>query len=95
MDSVPTERPAHIDRPHLRRIIPQPVSAENQQGVALRDPLMLCDETIVVPAPTMQALQHFNGEWSLDEIATNLKVPAETVEALASVGAAAITSWGV
>ena len=82
MDSAPTERPAHIDRPHLRRIIPQPVSAENQQGVALRDPLMLCDETIVVPAPTMQALQHFNGEWTLDEIATNLKVPAETVEAL-------------
>jgi AmmeMemoRadiSam system protein B len=82
MDSAPTERPAHIERPHLRRIIPQPVSAENQQGVALRDPLMLCDQTIVVPAPTMQALQHFNGEWTLDEIATNLKVPTETVEAL-------------
>lgn len=82
MESASPDRPPHIDRPHLRRVIPQPVTAEEKQGVALRDPLMLCEQTIVVPAPTMQAIQHFNGDWTLDQIATNLKVPAETVETL-------------
>lgn len=82
MESASPDRPPHIDRPHLRRVIPQPVTAEEKQGVALRDPLMLSEQTIVVPAPTMQAIQHFNGDWTLDQIATNLKVPAETVETL-------------
>ena len=83
MDPSPTPLPPHLERPHLRRVLPQPVNNEQgQQGLALRDPLMLCRQTIVIPVEMAQALQHFNGEWTQDNIATNLKAPAEAVSTL-------------
>ena len=81
MDSA-GQRPAHIDRPHLRRVLPQPVTNGEQKGLALRDPLMLANQTMVIPMAMAQALQHFNGEWTIDEIATNLKAPTDAVEQL-------------
>ncbi|MBT5381955.1 MAG: AmmeMemoRadiSam system protein B [Phycisphaerae bacterium] len=82
MDTEESQRPAHIERPHLRRVLPQPVSNGEQQGLALRDPLMLAPQTMVIPIGMAQALQHFNGEWTVDEISTNLKAPLEAVEEL-------------
>ena len=83
MDPSPTQLPPHLERPHLRRVLPQPVdNEEGQQGLALRDPLMLCEQTIVVPVAMAQALQHFDGEWTQDEIAMNLNAPAEAVSTL-------------
>ncbi len=83
MDPSPTQLPPHLERPHLRRVLPQPVdNEEGQQGLALRDPLMLCEQTIVVPVAMAQALQHFDGEWTQDEIAKNLNAPAEAVSTL-------------
>lgn len=82
MDTEASQRPAHIERPHLRRVLPQPVSNGEQQGLALRDPLMLAPQTMVIPIGMAQALQHFNGEWTVDEISTNLKAPLEAVEEL-------------
>jgi AmmeMemoRadiSam system protein B len=82
MDSAAGQRPTHIDRPHLRRVLPQPVTNGEQKGLALRDPLMLAAQTMVIPIGMAQALQHFNGEWTIDEIATNLKAPTEAVEQL-------------
>ena len=78
-----SSRPAHIDRPHLRRVLPRPVQNGDQKGLALQDPFMLSDQTMVVPVQVAQALQHFNGEWTLDDIATNLKAPEEAIVGLA------------
>lgn len=82
MDTAEGQRPAHIERPHLRRVLPQPVSNGEQKGLALRDPLMLAPQTMVIPIGMAQALQHFDGEWTIDEISTNLKAPPEAVEQL-------------
>ncbi|MEE2718765.1 MAG: AmmeMemoRadiSam system protein B [Planctomycetota bacterium] len=78
-----TNRPEHIDRPHLRRIQPLPVhNDQNQQAVALRDPLLLCDQTMVVPPQVMAALQQCNGQHSLDEIAGAVKQDPAIVQQL-------------
>jgi AmmeMemoRadiSam system protein B len=45
---------------------------------------MLCNQTMVIPTGMAQALQHFNGEWTQEEIATNLKAPPEAIAALVS-----------
>ncbi len=83
MDTAEGPRPAHIERPHLRRVLPQPVTNGEQKGlVALRDPLMLAPQTMVIPIGMAQALQHFNGDWTIGEISTNLKAPPEAVEQL-------------
>ncbi|MDP6987802.1 MAG: AmmeMemoRadiSam system protein B, partial [Phycisphaerales bacterium] len=82
MESAADQRPAHIERPHLRRVLPQPVTNGEKKGLALRDPLMLAPQTMVIPIGMAQALQHFNGEWTIGEISTNLKAPPEAVEQL-------------
>ena len=56
-----TTCPEHINQPHLRRIQPLPVKNEQQQAIALRDPLMLREQTMLVPAQVMVALQQCNG----------------------------------
>ncbi len=84
MDSDTGTRPPHIERPHLRRILPRPVSDGTNQGMALQDPFMLTPQTMVVPTAFGPALQHLNGEWTIEELATNLKAPAEALESLVS-----------
>ena len=61
--------PEHLLRPHLRRILPQPVSQGEKKGVALQDPLGLAPRTMVVAPAVMKALPHLNGEWTLKQIA--------------------------
>jgi AmmeMemoRadiSam system protein B len=71
--------PEHLNRPHLRRILPQPVANGKQQGVALRDPLGLADRTMVVAPTVMQALQHLNGDWTLEQIAAHGKTDPKNI----------------
>jgi len=76
--------PEHIARPHARPI--QPVPVRNQQGqtfIALRDPSMLCERTMVVPATHLTIVQQFQGERSIEEIATHLRAPVQFVSELA------------
>jgi AmmeMemoRadiSam system protein B len=62
--------PEHIRRPHLRPIQPIPVSKDGKQFVALRDPAMLAQHTMVVPVPVLQIVQQFKGDRPIDQIAT-------------------------
>jgi MEMO1 family protein len=62
--------PEHIRRPHLRPIQPIPMSKDGQQFVALRDPAMLCAQTMVVPMNALAILQQFRGDRPIDQIAT-------------------------
>lgn len=76
--------PDHVTRPHVRPV--QPVPVRNQQGqnfIALRDPSMLSEKTMVVPAAHMAILQQFQGERTIEEIATHLKAPLQYVSELA------------
>ena len=62
--------PEHIRRPHLRPIQPIPMSKDGKQFVALRDPAMLCPQTMVVPINAMAILHQFRGDRPIDQIAT-------------------------
>ncbi|MHC5024399.1 MAG: AmmeMemoRadiSam system protein B [Planctomycetota bacterium] len=64
--------PDHILRPHLRPIQPIPVQKDGRQLIALRDPTMLTQKTMLVAAPAFQALQRFNGSQTIEEIARHL-----------------------
>lgn len=75
--------PEHIRQPHVRPLQPIPVQKDGQQFVALRDPTMLTNQTMVVPPQALQAIQHFRGERSVKEIAEILNGPAEQIAALA------------
>ena len=85
MSTAPLEAlPEHIRRPHIRTI--QPIAVKDPQGkmmVALRDPSMLSQQTVVVPAQAMQLLQHFRGDRPLDQIATATSAPLPNLIALA------------
>jgi len=80
----PESLPDHISRPHLRPLQPVPVrNKEGQPFIALRDPSMLSEQTMVVPATHMVILQQFQGERSLDEIASHTRAPIKHVQDLA------------
>jgi AmmeMemoRadiSam system protein B len=66
---TPEPLPSHILRPHLRPIQPVPVMKDGRQLVALRDPAMLVNQTLVVPLQVMGILQHFQGRLTLEELA--------------------------
>lgn len=81
---TPGAIPDHIARPHLRPL--QPVPVRNQQGqpfVALRDPAMLSERTMVIPASHMLILQQFQGERTLEEIAAHIRAPLQHITELA------------
>jgi len=63
-DAVPT----HIDVPEIRPIQPIPVQKDGKRLVALRDPLMLTQRTMIVPPQVAAVLQTFQGKLSLHEI---------------------------
>ncbi len=64
--------PEHIRRPHLRPVQPRPLVRDGKPLVALQDPAMLVRQTLVVPAQALGVLQHFRGERSIAEIASQL-----------------------
>jgi AmmeMemoRadiSam system protein B len=82
--------PSHILRPHLRPIQPVPVTKDGRQLVALRDPSMLVQQTMVVPVPVMGILQHFQGKHTLEELAErtggSLEQLTELVQSLDRLG---------
>lgn len=75
--------PDHIRKPHVRPIQPIPVQKDGRQFVALRDPTMLTNQTMVVPPQALQALQHFRGEREVKDIAEMLNGPPDQIAALA------------
>lgn len=72
----------HLRMPHLRPIQPIGLQKDGKQFVALRDPQMLCKQTMVIPVQAMPVLQFFRGEEDLDAIAQRLKAPVEQLAAL-------------
>lgn len=69
-----TELAEHLQRPALRRIRPIPLKKDEQLLLGLQDPNMLVQQMMVVPAQAFQVIQLFNGERSLEEIGTALKM---------------------
>jgi hypothetical protein len=76
--------PDHIRRPHLRPIQPIPIKKDGQNYLALRDPIGLSKETMVVPPQVVKVIQMFRGERSLEDIAKELKGNIEQLERLAA-----------
>lgn len=61
--------PEHVQKPALRPIQPIPVQKDGQVLLALRDPAMICRQTVVVSHQALQILRQFRGEVRLDELA--------------------------
>ena len=77
--------PDHVRRPHLRPIQPIPMKKDGKSFVALRDPISLSTETMVVPPQVIKVVQLFRGEQSLEEIAGELKGDIVQLERRVSV----------
>ena len=69
----------HVITPHARPVQPMPVQKEGKQFVALRDPSMLIQQTMVVQPQALGVIQLFDGELSSAEIAARI-VAEETPE---------------
>lgn len=69
--------PEHVRKPHLRPIQPIQFTKDGKPFVALRDPAMLTEQTMVVPPQFMQVLQFFRGDRGIEEIAQQFKAPVE------------------
>ena len=70
--SETANRPPHLDLPHARPVQPIPVQNEGKQAIALRDPSMLVQQTMVVPPQAMGVIQLFDGSNSIEQIAGKL-----------------------
>lgn len=63
-----SDTPPHLLKPHARPVQPIPVQKDGKQLVALRDPSMLIQQTMVVPPQALAVLQLLDGSQTLDEI---------------------------
>ncbi|MFM2164326.1 MAG: hypothetical protein RL325_763 [Planctomycetota bacterium] len=70
-----TELADHLARPALRRVHPVPLQKDNQVFLGLRDPCMLCPQTMVVPPQAFRLMQMFDGNRSIADIAGEVKMP--------------------
>jgi len=75
--------PDHIRTPHVRPFQPVGVQKDGKQFVALRDPSMLSNQTMVVPPQVLQVLQFFRGEEDIDAMSRRTKIDAAQLKALA------------
>lgn len=82
-ETDPQNLPEHVLRPHLRPIQPIPVKKDDQPFVALRDPNMLTQQTMVVAPSAFQVIQLFRGEKTVHELAEQIKSPVEPLVQLA------------
>jgi AmmeMemoRadiSam system protein B len=64
--------PDHIRKPDLRPIQPIPVEHNGQRLFALRDPIMLGKQTMIVPPQALMVLKLFRGQTPIEEIAEQL-----------------------
>ncbi len=64
--------PEHIRRPHVRPYQPIPLVKDGKQFIALRDPAMLSQRTMVVPVNVLPILQLFRGDRPIDQIASQI-----------------------
>ena len=71
----PGDLPEHLHRPHLRPIQPIPVRKDGKPFMALRDPAMLAERTMIVPLQAAQTIRLFDGQRTIEEIAEHLKAP--------------------
>jgi len=76
--------PDHIRIPHLRPIQPIMMHKDGKPLIALRDPSMLVNQTMVVSPQVMRVLQQFNGEHEVGVIAKGVGLPLAQLEALAA-----------
>ena len=86
--------PDHIARPHIRPVQPIPVKKEDQQLVALRDPLMLTKQTMIVAPAVVRVIQAFQGTMTIDKIAEQIKTPVEQLTQLAEALDKVGLLWG-
>ncbi len=70
-----SDLPDHIATPALRRVHPIPMKQDGKQMIALRDPCMLSQETVVIPQGVFQVVQLMNGDRTAEQIAETAKAP--------------------
>ncbi len=90
------EIPEHIQKPHIRRVHPIPGQDPNGRPIVqLRDPFMLArDRMLGVPVQAMQAIQQFDGEHTLEQIAESVKRNVTDIQTLAKNMDEAGLLWG-
>lgn len=62
-----------IDFPKIRSIEVVPTTLNNQQVIALRDPLQISENVVIVSPPTLYLLNFFDGKHSLEDMQNNFK----------------------
>ncbi len=67
--------PDHIRRPHVRLFQMMGAQHNGQQVVVLRDPMALSSQMMAVPPQAVMVIQQFQGERTIEEIASGLKAP--------------------
>lgn len=86
--------PDHIRKPHLRPIQPIGVQKEGKQLVALRDPCMLSRQTMMIQPAAMRALQMFQGNRNIEDIAKSCNTRPDQIVALAQACDKVGLLWG-
>ncbi len=86
--------PDHVLKPHLRPIQPLPMQKDGKQLIALRDPAMLTQQTMVVPVQAMGILQQFQGGRTLAELAEQFSTSADQLAELAKALDQVGLLWG-
>ncbi|MBM4111120.1 MAG: AmmeMemoRadiSam system protein B [Phycisphaerae bacterium] len=86
--------PDHLQRPHIRPFLPVAGNQQGQQVVALRNPVPLSDQMLVIPAQVFPLLGLFQGERTLEEISEQTKAPAEFLQQLVQRLDEAGLLWG-
>ncbi len=76
--------PEHIFKPHMRPVQPVRMEKDGKPFVALRDPMMLSRQTMVIQPQAMNILQQFQGMRTLDEIADQFSTPVDQFSRLAT-----------
>ena len=74
--------PDHLQRPHIRPFQPLAGNQQGQQVVALRNPVPMTEQMLVIPAQVFPLLGLFQGERTLEEISDQTKAPVEFLQQL-------------
>ncbi|MEE2913014.1 MAG: AmmeMemoRadiSam system protein B [Planctomycetota bacterium] len=74
-----SDLPEHLLMPALRQFQPFGLKKDNKPYVGLRDPFMLTEETIVIPAQAFAVIQRIDGETTSENIAKALGAPPDKI----------------